>query len=207
MNASQLWATTFKSHLNCVACRSYVNKLDIYNQKREKIDTVNTPISELKNMIPYIDTWCENCTPRFGYRTSAQGRQERKLEAARVADLAKQPWYETSSQNFVIAQNFTVNKQKFYREAKNAPCSLCGSLFPYYVMAFHHILPKFKNLGEYVSGGMNIEAMIEEMEKCVLVCSNCDRELEYSDNLIPLPLWRYDYHKNRILNALLPKNQ
>ncbi len=61
------------------------------------------------------------------------------------------------------------------RDAKRAPCIDCGQIYPYYVMDFDHVRgAKVANISRMVSRPLN--AVIEEMEKCDVVCSNCHRE-------------------------------
>lgn len=62
------------------------------------------------------------------------------------------------------------------REAKDKPCADCGVLYPYYVMDFDHLGFEIKegNIALMVNThGRN--AVVEEIKKCDVVCSNCHR--------------------------------
>lgn len=63
-------------------------------------------------------------------------------------------------------------------EAKNRPCMDCGGRFAPDVMDFHHRDPatKVRNIGDWASDGpYSVDGLVEEMEKCDLLCSNCHR--------------------------------
>lgn len=67
--------------------------------------------------------------------------------------------------------------RKYMQAAKeNAVCMDCGVHYPYYVMDFDHRPDENKqfdisNINEIPS----MEALIEEINKCDIVCSNCHR--------------------------------
>jgi hypothetical protein len=74
-----------------------------------------------------------------------------------------------------------INKRQMskYREfrlwfdsLKDRPCSDCGAKFPPYCMDWDHVGDKKFNLGRTQS---NRKAVLEEIAKCELVCSNCHR--------------------------------
>jgi len=57
---------------------------------------------------------------------------------------------------------------------KNAPCSDCGETFPPVAMDFDHVRGEKKfNVSEAVWGRYNLENVLEEINKCELVCANC----------------------------------
>jgi hypothetical protein len=58
------------------------------------------------------------------------------------------------------------------------PCVKCGFFHPS-AMDFHHIDPKEKDKGvsELVRNGYATKRIVEELEKCICLCSNCHRIL------------------------------
>lgn len=62
-------------------------------------------------------------------------------------------------------------------EAKNGPCMDCRVSYPPYVMDFDHRGDDLKvmKISTLVTKG-NLSALLAEMAKCDLVCSNCHRE-------------------------------
>lgn len=69
---------------------------------------------------------------------------------------------------------------EFYRivhEAKDKPCMDCGVRYPPYVMDFDHRDPGTKKFNiALVNKISSVKALIEEIAKCDVVCSNCHRE-------------------------------
>jgi len=62
------------------------------------------------------------------------------------------------------------------QERKAQPCADCGGMFPYYVMDFDHREGEVKSA--HVSrlvGQMNLQRLLDEIEKCDVVCANCHR--------------------------------
>lgn len=61
-------------------------------------------------------------------------------------------------------------------EHKAKPCMDCGESYPYYVMDFDHVRGvKAHNISKMVSHRDSVKALLEEIAKCDLVCSNCHR--------------------------------
>ena len=61
---------------------------------------------------------------------------------------------------------------------KGGKCEKCGYDKCVAAMDFHHINPKEKNFGIGQNGNTNsIEKLKKEVDKCLLLCANCHREL------------------------------
>lgn len=64
-------------------------------------------------------------------------------------------------------------------EYKGAKCSICGYEKCKAALEFHHIDPSTKNFGIASQGFThNWEYLKIELDKCVLLCANCHREVE-----------------------------
>lgn len=59
-------------------------------------------------------------------------------------------------------------------EIKKAPCTDCGQTYPSYVMDFDHTSTQ-KLLNVSALCGWSLKALLTEIGKCELVCSNCHR--------------------------------
>lgn len=72
------------------------------------------------------------------------------------------------------------------KERKKEGCCCCGDK-RHYVLDFHHVDPKTKvERVSHMIGRYSTDSIIKEMDKCVLLCSNCHRKFhqyEISDNL------------------------
>ena len=74
------------------------------------------------------------------------------------------------------AERRARNKQ--YMVSRMTPCVKCG-FFHESCMDFHHINPdnKDKGVSELVRNGYATQRIVEEIDKCVCLCSNCHRML------------------------------
>lgn len=68
---------------------------------------------------------------------------------------------------------FQVTKQ-------NLKCTKCGENHPA-TLEFHHLLDEKKDraISKMVDDGLSKERILEEIRKCVVLCSNCHRKLHY----------------------------
>lgn len=63
-------------------------------------------------------------------------------------------------------------------EYKGGECEVCGYKKCVNALEFHHIDPNEKEFGVGENGyTRSIETIKKELDKCVLVCSNCHREI------------------------------
>ncbi len=70
------------------------------------------------------------------------------------------------------------SKQLVVDSFKRAGCLVCPE-DAYECLDFHHVEPgeKEANVSAMVMNKVKIETIIEEIEKCILVCSNCHRKI------------------------------
>ena len=63
-------------------------------------------------------------------------------------------------------------------EYKGGECEVCGYKKCVNALEFHHIDPNEKEFGVGENGyTRSIQAIKKELDKCILVCSNCHREI------------------------------
>ncbi len=79
-------------------------------------------------------------------------------------------------------ERYIEERKKFLEEVKNKPCLDCGKKYPAWVMDFDHRDGELK-LGNVSKLALrkfwSISRILEEIEKCDLVCANCHRERTY----------------------------
>lgn len=76
-----------------------------------------------------------------------------------------------------VSKRYKKVKETLVAEA-GGKCVLCGYSEFAGALEFHHVDPKQKMLS--LSGGsIGISRLREEAKKCVLLCSNCHKEVEY----------------------------
>lgn len=68
-------------------------------------------------------------------------------------------------------------RRKALHELKNIPCCDCGQSFHPYCMDFDHRDPKLKKftIGCAVVSSKRWADILEEIDKCDVVCANCHR--------------------------------
>ena len=87
----------------------------------------------------------------------------------------KEQYYKRNSKNKkkVIERNF-----EFVREHKlDNGCSICGYKKSPRALEFHHIGEKRQTISTMCAQMRSIDSIKGEMLKCILVCSNCHREI------------------------------
>jgi 5-methylcytosine-specific restriction endonuclease McrA len=68
--------------------------------------------------------------------------------------------------------------RRMAREYKGGKCMICGYKRYQGALDFHHLDPKKKAFGISVRGlTRSWEKIQAEIEKCILVCANCHREI------------------------------
>jgi DNA-directed RNA polymerase subunit M/transcription elongation factor TFIIS len=84
------------------------------------------------------------------------------------------------------------------KEKEIVGCYLCGYNKCHHSLHFHHIDPKTKlfNLGDQIRS-VSYEKIQQEINKCVLLCSNCHYEVEsgYTDLVLDKPINPIDWFK------------
>ena len=66
-------------------------------------------------------------------------------------------------------------------EYKGGKCSVCGSVVHTAAFDFHHIDPEEKDTDPGLMMGLTDEKLFCELDKCILICSNCHRILHYEE--------------------------
>jgi hypothetical protein len=69
-----------------------------------------------------------------------------------------------------------AERRQIVLEAKSRPCADCGVQYPYYVMDFDHRDGGSKEFALNSIQRVTKRAVLREMTKCDVVCSNCHRE-------------------------------
>lgn len=76
-----------------------------------------------------------------------------------------------------VKANRLRNKQRLVAQF-GGKCKFCGYSRSLSALHFHHINPKEKSFTIASKGkGKNFIALLEEAQKCILVCANCHHEI------------------------------
>lgn len=79
----------------------------------------------------------------------------------------------------VVKENQRKILRKAYTITHNLPyeCSLCGYSKCEAALEFHHLNPSEKEFDIKALTNCSVEKAVNEIQKCILVCANCHREL------------------------------
>lgn len=81
-------------------------------------------------------------------------------------------------------------------------CNLCGYNKAVSALEFHHIDPSQKNYGIASKGTCHsIQKDLLELKKCILVCSNCHREI-HENQYSQQDLWEKQFYDEEYANKL-----
>lgn len=93
--------------------------------------------------------------------------------------------YEDNKQKYIDkAARYTITVVKWFEDLKSTlVCAVCGES-RWWVLDFHHRDPTTKegNISVMKRRGSR-KALLEEIEKCDVLCSNCHRDLHYKERL------------------------
>lgn len=100
--------------------------------------------------------------------------EERKRRAA----IYSKAHYEKNKADIIkrVGTRKKSNRQWFNTFKKTLHCTNCGENHPA-TLDFHHVRYEKTNVkvNELVSGGHAKQRILQEVEKCVVLCSNCHR--------------------------------
>ena len=77
-------------------------------------------------------------------------------------------------------------------------CCLCGETFELELYDFHHIVPENKKFKLSTGNCISWDTIKEEAKKCVMLCSNCHRKVEYGYSKVPENSLKFDENKIRL---------
>lgn len=89
-----------------------------------------------------------------------------------------QAWYCKSCWNTKTAQR-GKDQARLLKEEHGAKCSCCGYNKCMDALEFHHLDPSVKEFRLGTHRTHTLSKIRKELEKCILVCSNCHAEIHY----------------------------
>lgn len=96
-----------------------------------------------------------------------------------------QEYYQKNREKMLARSRITskASKQRFKERIKeikmSSGCTRCGYNRCARALHFHHTDPTIKDfsLNRAFSGGKSYQSILDEVEKCVVLCANCHSEL------------------------------
>lgn len=175
---------------SCITCRSEYSRnkyqgydKDKYTKKREEL---KREVFRLKS-VP-----CAACNTRYPPYAMCFFLAGKRINAAHLGTLNQ--LIIGTKDSIVMCENCRsvlssrpcvlrlTKAEKYVRDYKESnPCTDCGKYFYYVSMGFHHTDPENKSdsVSDILGG---LDAIMREIEKCILLCRNCHAEREWGIN-------------------------
>jgi len=125
-------------------------------------------------------TLCKQEKPLSEYNKKTS-RPDGKQNVCRECNRARSRQYyaenrEKHKQDILKRKNANIgnSQSKVVEYLKNHPCVDCNES-DIIVLEFDHQRDKFKNVSEMIMQGYTFERILEEIDKCEVVCANCHK--------------------------------
>lgn len=117
----------------------------------------------------------------FRWKNKAQGKKHSQCKACQ-SKQEHQHYLENQERRETIRLRTDVQKRnniEFIENKKLQGCAKCKDK-RFYVLDFHHVNPEQKDgTIAHMIKSSSIEKLVEEVDKCILLCANCHREFHY----------------------------
>jgi hypothetical protein len=140
-------------HRKGTATKRWLKKYDIkysFSENREHCVVCNKDLS--KQQRKYCSVSC-------------------KMKGLRISQLAEY--------GFGYQEKLGFLRKVYFIEQLGGKCSICGYDKNISALEFHHLKDKEMSLTQMNLRENNIELILKELDKCILLCSNCHKELHY----------------------------
>ena len=115
----------------------------------------------------------------FSYKNKSKNKLQNKCKEC-FKKYTRQHYINNKDTYIKNAKINRANTYKRFREflinIKNVPCKDCGKQFPHWIMEFDHIKDKKFCIPRWHGSK---ESLLEELEKCEVVCANCHSNRTY----------------------------
>lgn len=96
----------------------------------------------------------------------------------------RRKWYSLNkaSEKIHVFRRKKRIKEWFFNYKNNLICTKCGLSHPAIIDFHHNTGKKENNISKMIADGYSIERIQKELEKCIVLCSNCHRKEHFSSN-------------------------
>jgi len=148
--------------------------------KKCKNNFPNRIIIEGKERVLSSRKYCLVCSP-FGKHNTKKIHKTGATECEQCQ--RKYIYTKKSGHTRKICNSCVVNNRRFAQkirmvEYKGGKCSLCGYHKCLAALGFHHLDPHTKLFTISGNHCLSWDKLKNELDKCILVCANCHKELE-----------------------------
>ena len=173
----------FCRELECVKCRKINKPKKLYWHSKKLVEPWLYTIEYLKDNIHRMDVWCDDCEIKINKRMMGEGRYKHKLDASEMASIRLRTYEIGSWDKNVLPNGSVATKEQLITMIKSTkPCFVCKNMFHPCGMDFHHVNKETKvsTIGNMMTfNAHTFNSLIQELQKCVLVCAVCHRYITH----------------------------
>jgi hypothetical protein len=120
---------------------------------------------------------CKSSKPisEFNFKQKALGKRQSYCKKC-GSNLTRSHYRRNKRQYLDRNSRTNARHRALIRAAKSRPCVDCGVRYPYYVMDFDHREGTAKSFILSDVPRATSKSLMQEIDKCDLVCANCHRE-------------------------------
>lgn len=137
------------------------------------------PISEFYKHNDFYRSYCKKCQDITIEKFRSNPNNKQKMSEYDKTHYNKEGVKEAK---FKHAKQKLLDKKLKAIEYKGGKCQMCGYNKCTYALEFHHVdLSQKEKTKDYrgINRRIPFEKMKEELDLCLLLCSNCHREIHY----------------------------
>lgn len=105
------------------------------------------------------------------------------INIERARESRRKHYHKNKEAYIARAKAKSAELYQIVKEKKNVPCTDCGVKYPTHVMQFDHLdaTTKVRDVSALCKYG-NLKALLEEIDKCEVVCANCHADRTFKRN-------------------------
>ena len=139
-----------------------------YQINKEGISRFKSPVEITEDLLNKMQIRYEEC------KNLSMVSKEFGVSINRLKYLSRR---ETKTE-YEVLKNRRYRIKKLLVEYKGNKCKICGYDKCLSALEFHHLEPENKDFTiSYNTKYNNLDALKKEVDKCILVCANCHREI------------------------------
>jgi len=139
-------------------------------------------------------TKCKKMLPRDNFRWKNKSQNLKHSQCKECQSKAEKERYirDEERKKAILERTLSYKERnlEYIKQRKACGCAKCGEK-RFYVLDFHHLNKEDKN--DYINHlrTCSLETLSQEIDKCIVLCSNCHREFHYLEKNTGLTIQEY----------------